>query len=126
MIAALKVARTLLGVAPGGMIASAWSLLTSPGGRLLAAAAVAFIAGWEAKARLDQTATLRAIISKQRIDLQAAREIADSASAAVTEIATRDSRHQEIIHDLQLRLAQRPAGACALDDAAARGLRRLK
>ena len=44
-------------------------------------AAVAFVGGWHAKAHLDEAASLRAIISKQRIDLAAARETADTADA---------------------------------------------
>jgi hypothetical protein len=103
-----------------------WSVLTSRAGRIAIVAAVAFIGGWQAKGRLDEAATLRAVISKQRIDLQAAQQTADSANAIIADIATRDGKHQEIIHDLQLRLAQRPGGACALDDAAAHGLRRLR
>ena len=114
---------------------AAWSGLASPFGRLLAVAAVAFVGGWQAKAHLDEAASLRAVISKQRIDLTAARETADTANAMATEIAQRDVRNQEIISDLQAQLAQRssdPAArtatgnGCALDPAAVGGLRRLR
>jgi hypothetical protein len=117
-----------------GAVSAAWSVLAAPFGRLLAIAVVAFVGGWQAKARLDEVATLRAVISKQRIDLTAARETADTASAVAAEVAQRDSRNQEIIDDLQARLAQRPSDpaaraagdGCALDPAAVGGLRRLR
>jgi hypothetical protein len=112
-----------------------WSFVASPVGRLLAVAAVAFVGGWQAKAHLDEAASLRAVISKQRIDLTAARETADTANAIVTQIAQHDARNQEIISDLQARLSQRPSVAptgspagndCTLDPAAVGGLRRLR
>jgi hypothetical protein len=116
-------------------LSAAWSFLASPVGRLIAVAAVAFVGGWQAKAHLDEAASLRAVISKQRIDLAAARETADTANAMVAEIAQRDATNKEIISDLQARLSQRPSDSagrppvgngCALDPAAVDGLRRLK
>ena len=124
------------GVGPLVAVVSAgWSALASPFGRLLAVAAIAFMGGWQAKAHLDEAATLRAVITKQRIDLTAARETAETANTMAAEIAQRDARNQEIIDDLHARLAQRhsdpatgaPAGhGCALDPAAVGGLRRLR
>ena len=117
------------------VVSAGWSALASPFGRLLAVAAVAFMGGWQAKAHLDEAATLRAVISKQRIDLTAAGETADTANTMAAEIAQREARNQEIIDDLHARLAQRhsdpaagaPAGpGCALDPAAVGGLRRLR
>ena len=112
---------------------AAWSVVASPLGRVLAVAAIAFVGGWQAKAHLDEAATLRAVVSKQRIDMTAARETADTAGAIAAEIAQRDVRNQEIINDLQAKLAHRssdpgtPAGnGCALDPAAVGGLRRLR
>jgi hypothetical protein len=129
----------LLSVIPGigpvlSAASAAWSFLASPVGRLLVVAAIAFIGGWHGKARLDEAASLRALIAKQRIDLVAARHTADAANAVVADIAQRDARNQEIISDLQTRLSQRPphsaigapANGCALDPAAVGGLRRLR
>ena len=70
---------------------------------------------------------LQAVIAKQRIDLEAARDTAEQAAATAAALSDTDARNQEIIRDLQDRIAQQPqGGACALDDAAARGLRRLR
>ena len=116
-------------------ISAAWSALASPFGRVLAIAAIAFVGGWQAKAHLDEAASLRAVISRQRIDLAAARETADTASAMAAEIAQRDVRNQEIVNDLQAKLAQRAAdpalrpqagNSCTLDPVTADGLRRLR
>jgi hypothetical protein len=123
---------SLLSLIPGigpvlGAASAAWSVLASPAGRVLAVAAVAFIGGWQAKAHLDEAASLRAVIRSQRIDIAAAQKTADDANTIIADIAQRDARNQEIISDLQTRFAQRPAGnGCALDPAAADGLRRLK
>jgi hypothetical protein len=124
------------GIGPAlAALSAALSFLASPVGRLIAVAAVAFVGGWQAKAHLDEAASLRAVVTKQRIDLAAAQETADTASAMVAEIAQRDVRNQEIISDLQARLSQRPSDSaarpptgngCALDPAAVGGLRRLR
>ena len=86
----------------------------------------AFAGGWSLKARLDRSATLQAVIAKQRIDLQAAHDIAEPAAVTADCALDTDANNQEVIRDLQLRLAQRPSGACALDPAAADSLRRLR
>jgi hypothetical protein len=126
----------LLMLVPGAgpFLAAGWRLLSTPAGRRVvvftAGIAASFGCGWSLKARLDRSATLQAVIAKQRIDLRAARDTANAANAIAADIATRDANNQEIIRDLQrdlqLKLAQRPAGACVLDDASARGLRRLR
>jgi hypothetical protein len=117
------------------VLTATWSFVASPFGRVLAVAAVAFLGGWQAKAQLDEAASLRAVISKQRIDLTAAQETADTANAMVAQIAQHDARNQEIISDLQARLSQHPSVAptgspagndCTLDPAAVSGLRRLR
>ena len=115
----------------GPFLAAAWRMLSTPAGRraviLTVGIAGAFTAGWSLKARLDRSATLQAVIVKQRIDLQAAHDVADAANAVTADIALRDANNQEVIRDLQLKLAQRPAGnRCALDPAAADSLRRLR
>jgi hypothetical protein len=109
----------------------AWSFISSPIGRLITVGAFAlvlgFAQGWSLKARLDRSATLQAVITKQRIDLKAAQEVADTANIVIAEIAQRDANNQEIIRDLNQKLAKAPAGnRCALDPAAADGLRRLR
>jgi len=124
------------GIGPAlAALSAALSFLASPVGRLIAVAAVAFVGGWQAKAHLDEAATLRAVISKQRIDLTAAQETADTANAMAAQIAQHDARNQEIISDLQARLSQRPSDSalhapagngCTLDPAAVGELRRLK
>jgi hypothetical protein len=114
-----------LAVPGGGFAVAAVELLVTPIGRTILVAALAFYAGWEAKARIDEAATLRAVIAKTRIDLKAAQDTAEQASVAAKEIADREASNQEIIRDLNLRLSQRPA-ACALDPAAADSLRRLR
>ena len=121
----------LLALVPGAgpviaAASTAWSVLASPLGRVLAVAALAFIGGWQAKAHLDEGATLRAIVAKQRIDLKAAQDTAEAANTIIADIAARDARNQEVINALQQQLSRRPAGACSLDDAAVRGLRRLR
>ena len=121
----------LLSLIPGGPVlaalSAAWSVSSSPPGRLILVAALAFYGGWEAKGRIDEAATLRAVIAKTRIDLKAAQDTAETANAVAADIATRDASNQEIIRDLQIRLSQRPAGnACTLDPAAADSLRRLR
>jgi hypothetical protein len=69
---------------------------------------------------------LRAVIAKTRIDLAAARDTAEAANAVVAELSGTDAKNQEMIRDLQLKLSRRPADHCALDDAAAGSLRRLR
>lgn len=124
---ALLAARTLaLGVPGGGVAVAALDFLVSPAGRFALVAILAFWGGWEAKARIDEAATLRAVIAKARIDLAAARDTAEAANAVVAELSGTDAKNQEIIRDLQLKLSQRPANSCALDDAAAGSLRRLR
>jgi hypothetical protein len=107
-----------------------WSFIASPLGRLVAtgglALALGFAQGWSLKARLDRSATLQAVIAKQHIDIAAARESAEAASAVVADIAQRDANNQEIIRDLQDRLAQHAPNRCVLDPAAAERLRRLR
>jgi hypothetical protein len=126
MRAALLALRGGMLAMPGGGIAvAAIECLVSPLGRTILLAALAFYGGWEAKARIDEAASLRAVIAKTRVDLAAAQDTAEQANAAAKEIADRDASNQEIIRDLNLRLSQRPA-ACALDPAAAGSLRRLR
>lgn len=115
----------------GPFLAAAWRMLSTPAGRrvviLTIGMAGAFAAGWSLKARLDRSATLQAVIAKQRIDLKAAHDVADAANAVTADIALRDANNQEVIRDLQLKLAHRPSGnRCALDPAAADSLRRLR
>jgi hypothetical protein len=125
--AALLTARSLALAIPGGGIAVAvLEFLAGPAGRLILIATLAFWGGWEAKARIDEAATLRAVIAKTRIDLEAAQHTADAANAVAADLSATDTRNQEIIRDLQLALSQRPAHACALDPAAADSLRRLR
>ncbi len=104
-----------------------WSLLTSRIGQMLLASTLAFGGGYALKARLDRSATLQAVIAKQRIDLEAARDTAEEASATVATLSQTDGKNQEVIRDLQNRLVQ-PAqnNPCVLDDATAHGLRRLR
>jgi hypothetical protein len=125
--AALLAVRSLALAAPGGGIAVAvLEFLVGPAGRLVLIAALAFWGGWAAKARIDEAATLRAVIAKTRIDLKAAQDTADAANTVMAELSASDARNQETIRDLQLALSQRPARACALDPAAADSLRRLR
>jgi hypothetical protein len=125
--AALLAARSLaLGVPGGGIAVAAFDFLVAPAGRLVLIAILAFWGGWEAKARLDEAATLRAVIAKTRIDLAVARDTAEAANAVAAELTRTDTRNQEIIRDLQLNLSRRPANGCPLDDAAAGSLRRLR
>jgi hypothetical protein len=110
---------------------AAWTFVASPVGRLVAVGGMSlllgFSQGWAIKARMDRSATLQAVVAKQRIDLKAAQDAADQASAVATDIAARDAANQEVIRDLQIKLAQRPAGdRCTLDPVAADGLRRLR
>ena len=115
----------------GPFLAAGWTMLNSPTGRRVAIFAIgigaSFCFGWSLKARLDRSATLQAVIAKQRIDLEAARDTAEQAVATASALSDTDTKNQEIIRDLQNRIARQPqSGACALDDAAARGLRRLR
>ena len=115
----------------GPFLAAGWRLLTTPAGRRVVVFALgiasSFVFGWSLKARLDRSATLQAVIAKQRIDLQAAKDTAEHAAATAAALSDTDSRNQDVIRDLQDRLARQPqSSACTLDDAAARGLRRLR
>ena len=87
-------------------------------GQITLAAAIAFYGGYALKARLDVSATQRAVIAKQRIDLEAADSTASDSRTVIARLSARDSEQQEIIRDLK--------GKCTLDDAAARGLRRIR
>jgi len=115
----------------GPFLAAGWRLLATPAGRRVAiftfGIAASFAFGWSLKARLDRSATLQAVIAKQRIDLQAAKDTAEQAAATTAALSDTDSKNQDVIRDLQNRLARQPqSGACTLDDATARGLRRLR
>lgn len=115
----------------GPFLAAGWNLLATPRGRRAAVftfgIAASFAFGWSLKARLDRSATLQAVVAKQRIDLAAAKDTAEQAAVTAAALSDTDAKNQEIIRDLQDRLAMQPqGGACALDDAAARGLRRLR
>jgi hypothetical protein len=112
------------------LLLTAWAFVVSPIGRLVAVGGFSlmfgFSQGWAIKARMDRSATLQAVIAKQRIDLKAAQEAAEQASAVMTDIAARDANNQEIIRDLQSRLKAPAGNRCTLDPAAADGLRRLR
>lgn len=115
----------------GPLLAAGWNMIATPAGRRVVVftlgIAASFACGWSLKARLDRSASLQAVIAKQRIDLAAARDTAEQAATTVAALSDNDAKNQEIIRDLQHRLTRRPqSGACALDDAAARGLRRLR
>lgn len=115
----------------GPFLAAGWNVLASPAGRRAAVVtlgiASSFVLGWSLKARLDRSGTLQVVIAKQRIDLKAAKDTAEQAAATAAALSDTDTRNQEIIRDLQDRLATQPrGGTCTLDDAAARGLRRLR
>jgi hypothetical protein len=115
----------------GPFLATGWRLLTTPTGRRVAiftlGIAASFTFGWSLKGRLDRSATLQAVIAKQRIDLQAAKETAEQAAATAAALSDTDSKNQDVIRDLQDRLAsEAQSSACTLDDAAARSLRRLR
>jgi hypothetical protein len=115
----------------GRVLAAGWRLLTTPTGRRVViftlGIAASFAFGWALKARLDRGATLQAVIAKQRIDLRAAKDTAEQAAATVSALSDTDAKNQDVIRDLQNRLATQPqSSACTLDDAAARGLRRLR
>ena len=57
----------------GPFLGAAWTFIASPiGARSLIVGAGAFGGGYALKARLDRSATLQAVIAKQRIDLEAA------------------------------------------------------
>lgn len=108
-----------------------WAFISSPIGRLIAVGGLAlvlgFSQGWSLKARFDRSATLQAVITKQRIDLKAAQDVADTANSVIAEISIRDANNQEIIRDLNAKLAKAPVGnTCVLDPAAAGSLRKLR
>lgn len=112
---------------PLATLSAAWTFLASPIGRILIVAALAFIGGWEAKARLDEGATLRALIARQRIDLRAAQDAAADSDKRSEELNTLDAANQETIRDLRDKLSRQPASAvCRLDPDAALRLRRLR
>jgi hypothetical protein len=114
-------------------LSTAWSVVSSPICRRLILATAIFWGGWHAKGWIDQASTARAMLAKTRIDLQAANASAEQAGIVVAEQYATDKNNQEIIRDLQDKLAQRPpaaatAGVCAdtADDAIARKLRQLR
>lgn len=100
--------------------------ITNPVGRLIAAVAIAltvgFWSGYEVKSNLCESETLKAIISKQKIDLEAANDTAAQANAVADELADADDKNQEMIRELQ----NRQPGACVLDPADADRLRQLR
>jgi hypothetical protein len=113
------------------ILLAVWAFISSPIGRLITVGGISlvlgFSQGWSLKGRLDRSATLQAVISKQRIDLKAAQDVADTANTVIAEISLRDANNQEIIRGLNETLSKRPAGnSCALDPAAAGSLRRLR
>ena len=111
----------------GPLLGAAWTFIASPIGRLAIVGAVAFAGGYALKARMDRSATLQAVIAKQRIDLRVATENAEQAAATAASLSETDAKNQETIRELQDRIDTLPkVGACALDDAAARSLRRLR
>lgn len=115
----------------GSLVGAGWRLFVSPAGRRVAVFAIgiagAFAFGWSLKARLDRTATLQAIVLKQRIDLEAARQTAEQAAATAVALSDAEQKNQEVIRGLERRLAALPQNnACSLDDTTARSLRRLR
>jgi hypothetical protein len=104
------------------------AVLGSRVGSTVVVAALAFGAGWKAKDRIDENATLRAVIAKKDIDLRAAKESAEITKNVLNATSERDAENQETIRDLQERLSKAgtPAGNCSLDDDAVGRLRRLK
>jgi hypothetical protein len=113
------------------ILLAVWTFISSPIGRWIAGISIAlvlgFSQGWAIKARLDRSATLQTVIAKQRIDLKAAQDVADTANTAIAEMAKTDNANQETIRDLQTALSKKPqAAGCTLDDPTARGLRRLR
>ena len=64
------------------LLLAAWTFVATPIGRLVAVGGLSlllgFSQGWAIKARMDRSATLQAVIAKQRIDLKAAQETADA------------------------------------------------
>lgn len=104
--------------------------LTNPIGRLIGVGAImlvlGFAQGYAVKARLDRSATLQAVIAKQRIDLDAANDTAAQAQTTAAALSAADAANQETIRDLQKPKGPTPAAVCNADDAAARGLRRLR
>lgn len=113
----------------GPFLATAWTVIASPTGRKIAfcfaLAFGSFYAGWHIKANIDDAATARAVIAKQRIDLEAAKDTAEQASAVVAQLSESDRENQETIRVLQDQVSKRLA-ACTLDDPTASGLRRLR
>lgn len=101
-----------------GILRGLWALLATRIGQITLAAGIAFYGGYALKARLDAAATQRAIIAKQQIDLEAADSTASDSRAVIARLSAKDIEQQEIIRDLN--------GNCTLDDAAARGLRRIR
>jgi hypothetical protein len=100
-------------------------LLASSIGRYLAVAlvctTVSFAAGWSMKASLDRSATYRAMIQKQAVDLKAAREQAESALAHAKTIEQQNTANEEKLRDLTLKFKD----GCPLPPDVADRLRRL-
>lgn len=104
---------------------AALALLANPLARtaliaLLAAGGGVWL-GWDVRDRICDAATARAIIAKQRIDLDAAKQKEADDAATIGNLTDIDKANQEKIRDL----ANRP-NACLADDAVARGLRDLR
>lgn len=77
-------------------------------GQLAITAALAFAGGYSLKAKLDRTETFQAIVNKQRVDLQAARETTENTVATLTQLAEADAHNEGVINDLRTKLATRP------------------
>jgi hypothetical protein len=101
------------------------SFFLSPIGRLIAVGVLAlgfgFYQGYALKARLDRSATLSAIVDKQRIDIDAAKQKQADDEATISGLAAKDKANQEKIDELS-----KTPGTCTIDDAAARRLRSLR
>lgn len=102
-----------------------WSLLTSQIGRLIGVGAIAltfgFYQGWSLKAKFDRSATLQAIVAKQRIDLDALKQKEADDAATIATLATDNDANQE-----RIRALSQTTGACVADDAAAGRLRAIR
>jgi hypothetical protein len=108
----LMIANLLLFIPGAGpFLAAGWRLLTTPTGRRVAiltlGMAASFAFGWSLKTRLDRSATLQAVIAKQRIDLRAAADTAEQAAATAAAPSDTDSKNQDVIRDLQQATAER-------------------
>jgi hypothetical protein len=114
-----------------GVLSAAWSFVTSRIGSVITTAvvflALGFSQGWGLKSKLDGSATDRAIIDKQRVDLAAAEDTAKQANVALAELAKTDEQNQGVIDDLKAKLAAaKPGSACNVDDVIRGSLRKLR